>query len=58
MEIPHPDLSKVSRVIFVEVRAVVVLTSGHTAATGVLSMFTDAAMTCGDVAATVYALLV
>lgn len=53
MEVSHADLPKVTGVIFVEVRSVVVLTTSHTASTGVLSMFADTAMTGGDVTATV-----
>lgn len=53
MEVPHPDLAKVPRMVFVEVRAVVVLASRHSAAAGVLAVFADAAMARGDVAATV-----
>lgn len=51
MEIPHADLSKVTRVVFIEIRSMVVLTTRHTASTGVLSMFADTTMTGGDVAA-------
>ena len=54
MEISHADFPKITRVIFIEIRSMVVLTSGHTASTGVLSMLADTAMTGGDVTATVH----
>lgn len=37
VEAPHTDLTKVTRVVLVEVGSVVVLTTGHTTTTGVLS---------------------
>ena len=36
VEAPHTDLTKVTRVVLVEVGSVVVLTTGHTTTTGVL----------------------
>jgi len=53
VEIPHPNLSKVARVVFVEVRPVVVLSSCHTASTGIFSVLADTAVAGGDVAAAV-----
>ncbi len=53
MEIPHADLSKVARVVFVEVRPVVVLSSCHTASTGMFSVLANTAVAGGDVAAAV-----
>lgn len=53
VEIPHPDFAEVPGVVFVEIGAVMMLSTGHTAATGVLSMFADTAVAGGDVAATV-----
>lgn len=38
VEIPHPDLSEVSRMVFVEIGSVVVLSTGHTATTGMLAV--------------------
>jgi hypothetical protein len=44
MEVSHADLSKVTRVVLVDVGAVVVLATGHTATTGVLAVLADAAV--------------
>ena len=52
MEIPHPHLPKVTGMILVEIRAVVVLSTRHTATTGMFSMFANTAMAGGDVTAT------
>lgn len=52
MEIAHADLAEVARVVLVKIGAVVVLTTGHTAAAGVLAVLADAAVAGGDVAAT------
>lgn len=49
VECSHTDLSKVTRVVLVEVGSVVVLTSGHTTTTGVLSVLSDTSVTVGDV---------
>ena len=57
MEVPHTDLSEVTGMIFVEIGAVVVLTTGHTATTGMLSVLADSSMTSGDVAAAMRHLL-
>ena len=57
MEEPHADLSEVTGVIFVEIGAVVVLTTGHTATTGMFSVLADSSMTGGDVAAAMRYLL-
>lgn len=51
MKVPHTDFTEVPWVILVEVGAVVVLATGHTATTGMLSVLTDSSMTGGDVAA-------
>ena len=53
VEIPHTDLTEVARVVFVEVGAVMVLATSHTATTGVLSVLAHPSMTGGDVASTV-----
>lgn len=53
MEIAHADFAEVARVVLVEVGAVVVLATGHTAPTGVLAVLADAAVAGGDVTATV-----
>ena len=53
VEISHADLSEVPRVVFVEIRSVMVLSTGHTTSTGVLAVFAYAAVAGGDVAATV-----
>ena len=54
VEIPHPDLPKVTRMVFVEIRAVVVLSSSHTASTGMLTVLSYTAVAGGDVAAAVW----
>lgn len=53
VEIPHPNFAEVPGVVFVEIGAVMMLPTGHTATTGVLSMFANTAVAGGDVAATV-----
>lgn len=53
MKVSHADFSKVSRVIFVEVRAVVMLTTCHAASSRMLTVFAYASMAGGDVAAAV-----
>ena len=53
MKVPHSDLSEVSRMVFIEIRAVMVLPSCHTSSTGMFAMLAYAAMTGGDVAAAV-----
>jgi hypothetical protein len=52
VEIPHADLAKVTRMILVDVRPVVMRATGHTTTTGVLPVLANAAMTGGNVAAT------
>lgn len=49
----HAHFAKVARVVLVEIGAVVVLTTGHAATTGVLAVFAYAAVACADVAAAV-----
>lgn len=51
VEITHADLSKVTRVVFVKIGAVMMLSTGHTTTTGMFSMLAYAAVTGGDVAA-------
>lgn len=53
MEISHSHFSKVTRMILVEIRAVMVLTTCHTASTRMLAMLSDTAVACGNVPATV-----
>lgn len=53
VEVSHTDLSEVTRVVLVEVGTVVVLTTGHTTTTGVLSVLADTTVTGRDVAAAV-----
>ena len=48
----HPNFSKISRVVFVEVRAVMVLSSCHATTTRMLSMFAYTTVAGTDVAAT------
>lgn len=53
MEISHPNFPKVARMILVEIRAVMVLSTRHTTSTGMLAMLSDAAVAGGYVSATV-----
>lgn len=53
VEIPHADFTKVTRVILVEICPMMMLSSGHTAATGMFSMLAYSAVAGGDMAATV-----
>ncbi len=49
VEVPHADLSEVSRMVFVEVDAMVMLTTGVTATSGMLPVLANATMAVGDV---------
>ena len=53
MEVPHTDLTEVTRVVLVDVGTVVVLTTGHTATTRGLAVLADTTVTGGHVAAAV-----
>ena len=53
MEVPHADLPKVSRMVFVEIGLVVMLPTSHTTSTGMLPVFAYTSMTSGDMTATV-----
>jgi len=48
MEVAHSYFSEVTRMVFVQVGSVVVLTSGKTATTGMLAMFSNASMSGAD----------
>lgn len=50
-EIPHADLTEVTRVVLVQVGAMVVLTTGHTTTTGILAVLADTTITGGHMAA-------
>ncbi len=45
VEMPHADLAKVSRMVLVQIRSVVMLATGHTATTGVLAVLAYATVT-------------
>lgn len=53
VEISHSDLTEVSRMVLVQVGAVVVLTTGHTATTGVLAVLANTTVTGLDMTAAV-----
>ena len=53
MEVPHTDLTEVTGVVLVDVGAVVVLTTSHTATTGRLTVLADTTVTGGHMAAAV-----
>jgi len=57
VEVPHADLTEIPRVVFVEVDAMVVLTTSVTATTGVLAVLADTPLAVGHVAAGLSALL-
>lgn len=52
MEISHSHFTKVTWMIFVEIRAMMVLTTRHTASTRMLAVLSDTAVACGYVPAT------
>lgn len=53
VEIPHPHLPKVSWMVLVHVRSVVVLTASETSSTGVLAVLAYTTVSGRDMAATV-----
>ena len=53
VEIPHSDLSKVTRMVLVHVRSVVVLSTSETSTTGMLAVLSYTTVTGGDVTAAV-----
>ena len=50
VEVPHTNLTEVTRVVLVNVGTVVVLTTGHTATTGRLAVLADTTFTGRDMA--------
>ena len=52
VEVPHTDLSEVTWMVLVDVRSVMVLTTGKTTTTGMLPVFADTTVTGRDVATT------
>lgn len=42
---PHADLAEVARVVFIEICSVVMLSTGHTASTGMLAVLSNTAVT-------------
>ena len=52
VEVPHTHFSEVTRMVFVEIRSMMMLSTRHTTSTGMLSVFPNAAVASGDVAAT------
>ena len=52
MKVAHADLSKVTRMVLVDVRSVVVLATSHTTTTWVLSVLAYTTVAGGDMAAT------
>ena len=57
VEISHSDLAKVTRVVLVEIRTVVMLSTSHTATTGMLAVLSYTTVAGGDVAAAVFVVL-
>ena len=58
VKISHADLSEVTRMVLVEIRSVMMLTTRHTTTTGVLSVLADTSMTGRDVTTAVISVLV
>ncbi len=52
MEISHPHFSEITRMVFIQICTVMMLTAGHTTPTGMLAMFAHTAVAGGDVPAT------
>lgn len=52
VEVSHANFAKVPRVVFVEIGAVMMLSTRHTASTRVLTVLAYSAVTGGDMAAT------
>ena len=48
--VAHADLSEVAWMILVEIRAMMMLATGHTATTGMLPVLAHSSMTGGDMA--------
>ena len=53
VKISHADLSEVTRMVLVEIRSVMMRSTGHTATTGMLPVLADTTSTGGDMTATV-----
>jgi len=51
VEVPHTNLTEVTRVVLVHVGTVVVLTTGQTATSGMLAVLADTTLSGRDVAA-------
>jgi hypothetical protein len=49
VEVSHTNLSEVTRMVFVQIGSVVVLTTGHTTTTGMLAVLSDTTVTGRDV---------
>jgi len=52
VEVSHADLPKVTRMVFIEVSSVVMLSTSHTTSTRMLAMLADTTVAGGDVTAT------
>ena len=52
VKVPHAHFSEVTRMVFVQIGSVMVLSTRHTPSTGMLSVFANAAVASGDVTAT------
>jgi len=51
VEVPHADLPKVTRMVFIEICAVMMLSSSHTTSTRMLAMLANTSVAGGDMAA-------
>ena len=58
MEVTHTDLSEVTRMVFVEVNSVMMLTTGITTTSGMLTVFANTTMSMADMTPQLAALLV
>ena len=52
VEVPHAHFSEVTRMVFVEICSMMMLSTRHTTSTGMLSVLANAAVASGDVTAT------
>ena len=57
MKVPHSDFAKVSRVVFVEIRSVMMLSTSHTSSTRVFAMLSHTTVAGGDITSTIGRLL-
>ena len=57
MKVAHSNFAKVTRVVLVEIRSVMMLATSHTSSTGVLAMLSNTAVAGGDITTAIGKLL-